>query len=73
MRPAWPRRLALAIALVALVALAHGGAWAQGGAATAAAIAALGPDLAAALPRATDDINELPDALDHDLERRPRS
>jgi hypothetical protein len=26
-----------------------------------------------ALPRATDDINELPDALDHDLERRPRS
>ena len=38
-----------------------------------AAIAALGPDLAAALPRATDDINELPDALDHDLERRPRS
>ncbi|MBK7071411.1 MAG: hypothetical protein IPH44_03820 [Myxococcales bacterium] len=48
-------------------------ALAQGGAATAAAIAALGPDLAAALPRATDDINELPDALDHDLERRPRS
>lgn len=48
-------------------------ALAGGGAATAAAIAALGPDLAAALPRAAEDINELPDALDHDLERRPRS
>lgn len=45
----------------------------QGGTATAAAVAALAPVLAAALPRATDDINELADALDHDLERRPRS
>ena len=35
--------------------------------------AALAPVLAAALPRATDDINELADALDHDLDRRPRS
>jgi putative membrane protein len=45
----------------------------QGGIATADAIAALAPVLAAALPRAADDLNELPDAIDHDLERRPRS
>ncbi len=45
----------------------------QGGIAAADAIAALAPVLAAALPRAADDLNELPDAIDHDLERRPRS
>ncbi|MBK9031513.1 MAG: hypothetical protein IPL61_09285 [Myxococcales bacterium] len=44
-----------------------------GGAATAAAVTAMGPALAAALPRAHDDVNELPDAVDHDLDRRPRS
>ncbi|MEZ4399342.1 MAG: hypothetical protein R3B06_04950 [Kofleriaceae bacterium] len=46
---------------------------AAGGVATAARIAALAPALALALPRADDDVNELPDALDHDLVRRPRS
>lgn len=45
----------------------------QGGIAAADAIAALAPVLAATLPRAADDLNELPDAIDHDLERRPRS
>lgn len=49
----------------------------RGGAATGAAVAALAPVLAAALPRGADDVNELADALDHDLDpdhvRRPRS
>jgi putative membrane protein len=44
-----------------------------GGPATAAAIADLAALLGAALPRAADDVNELPDAVDHDLARRPRS
>lgn len=38
-----------------------------GGLATAAAIRALAPLLTAAVPRGADDVNELPDAVDHDL------
>ena len=36
---------------------------AQGGEGTARALAALGPELAAALPRSADDVNELSDAI----------
>lgn len=46
---------------------------AAGGAATAAATATLGELLGPALPRRDDDVNELPDAVDHDITRRPRS
>ena len=45
----------------------------RGGVAAAEALTALAPIFAAAMPRAADDLNELPDAIDHDLERRPRS
>lgn len=48
------------------------GAMADGGAAVARALAALAPALAAAMPRRADDINELPDAIDSDLDRRRR-
>lgn len=43
-----------------------------GGAAVARALAGLGPLLAAAMPPRDGDINELPDAIDSDLERRRR-
>ena len=46
---------------------------ARGGAATAAEVAKLAALLGPALPRTEDDVNELPDAVDHDLVRRPRS
>ena len=46
---------------------------AGGGNATAAAVAALSPTLAAAMPRAADDVNELLDAIEHDVDRRPRT
>jgi uncharacterized membrane protein len=39
-----------------------------GGAAVARELARLAPALAAALPCRADDINELPDAIDSDLE-----
>jgi len=42
-------------------------ALAHGALATAKAIAALAPLLGKALPHTVDDVNELPDALDHDL------
>lgn len=41
-----------------------------GGAAVARELARLAPALAAAMPCRADDINELPDAIDSDLERR---
>lgn len=41
-----------------------------GGAAVATRLTEAAPELARALPRRTDDVNELPDALDSDLERR---
>lgn len=47
-------------------------AFPAGGAAVARALAELAPALAAALPRRTDDVNELPDAIDSDLERADR-
>lgn len=39
----------------------------KGGVATARAVAALAGVLGPGLPRAADDVNELPDAIDHDL------
>ena len=54
----WERRIEQAIA--------------HGGAATADAIRSIAPVLGAALPRAHDDRNELPDAVEHDVPRRPR-
>jgi putative membrane protein len=42
----------------------------EGGAAVAARLAAAAPELARAMPRRADDVNELPDALDSDLESR---
>jgi putative membrane protein len=44
----------------------------RGGAAVASVISALAPALARALPCRPDDINELPDAIDSDLERKRR-
>ena len=55
----WERRIEQAIA--------------RGGLATAEAIRALAPVLAVALPRVHDDRNELPDAVEHDVHRRPRT
>lgn len=43
-----------------------------GGVAVARALAALGADMAAAMPRRDGDLNELPDALDSDLPAPPR-
>lgn len=43
-----------------------------GGAAVARELAQLAPAFAAVMPRRGDDINELPDALDSDLERADR-
>jgi putative membrane protein len=45
----------------------------DGGIATAAAIAAIGPTFAGALPRQEADMNEIPDSILHDIDRRPRS
>lgn len=42
----------------------------RGGAAVATVLEAFAPELAKALPRRGDDINELPDAIDSDLEQR---
>ncbi len=42
----------------------------RGGAAVAAALARLAPRLGTVLPRAHDDVNELPDAIDSDLATR---
>jgi putative membrane protein len=39
----------------------------EGGAAVGKALAAFAPELAQAMPRSDDDVNELPDALDSDL------
>jgi putative membrane protein len=39
----------------------------EGGAAVGKALAAFAPELARAMPRGDDDVNELPDALDSDL------
>jgi uncharacterized membrane protein len=55
----WERRIEQAIA--------------HGGSATADAIRSIAPVFGAALPRASDDHNELPDAVAHDLHRRPRT
>jgi putative membrane protein len=55
----WERRIAAAIG--------------RGGPATAEAIRGITPVLEAALPRTADDRNELPDAVAHDVHRRPRS
>jgi len=44
----------------------------DGGAAVARELGRLAPALAAALPRRADDVNELPDAVDSDLERGER-
>jgi putative membrane protein len=41
----------------------------RGGAAVAHELEQLAPALGAAVPRRTDDVNELPDAIDSDLER----
>jgi putative membrane protein len=41
---------------------------AQGGVATADAVARLAPIFAASIPRSTNDVNELVDALDHDID-----
>lgn len=45
----------------------------RGGVATADAVSAMVSTFAAAMPRAHDDINELQDAVEHDIDRRPRS
>ena len=45
----------------------------RGGLATAEAVSAMALTFAAAMPRAHDDINELPDELEHDIDRRPRT
>jgi putative membrane protein len=44
----------------------------RGGAAVARELAQLAPALAAAMPRRDDDRNELPDAIDSDLDRHDR-
>jgi uncharacterized membrane protein len=41
---------------------------ADGGAAVARALERLAPELAVAMPRRADDINELPDAIDSDID-----
>ena len=43
-----------------------------GGAAVARQLERFAPALAAAMPRRDDDVNELPDAIDSDLERAQR-
>jgi putative membrane protein len=45
----------------------------HGGAAAAAAVAAMAPTFADAVPRDRDDVNELHDAIEHDIDRRPRA
>jgi putative membrane protein len=45
----------------------------SGGVATADAVAAMAPAFAAAFPRGGDDVNELQDAIEHDIDRRPRT
>ena len=45
----------------------------RGGVATASAIAEMTETFARALPRQDDDVDELPDAILHDIDRRPRS
>jgi putative membrane protein len=50
-----------------------GDAIGRGGVATADAVAAMAHAFAAALPRAADDVNELQDAIEHDIDRRPRT
>jgi len=47
-------------------------AMAGGGAAVARELERLAPALAGAMPRRADDINELPDAIDSDLDRQDR-
>ncbi len=47
-------------------------AMAEGGAAVARELEQLAPAMAAAMPRRADDINELPDAIDSDLDRHER-
>ena len=47
-------------------------AMADGGSAGARELERLAPALAAAMPRRADDINELPDAIDSDLDRHDR-
>jgi putative membrane protein len=47
-------------------------AMADGGAAVARELARLAPALATAIPHRDDDINELPDVIDSDLDRRDR-
>jgi uncharacterized membrane protein len=50
-----------------------GAAISRGGVATADAIAGMAPTLARAMPRLTDDQNELTDAVEFAVDRRPRS
>ena len=50
-----------------------GRAIARGGVATAEAIASISATLATALPRSATDVNELHDAIEHDIDRRPRT
>lgn len=50
-----------------------GAAIARGGVATAEAIGSISSILATALPRAANDVNELHDAIEHDIDRRPRT
>jgi len=45
----------------------------HGGTAAADAVAAMAPAFAEALPRSRDDVNELDDAIAHDIDRRPRA
>src|SRR4051812_1814912 len=45
----------------------------DGGAAVARQLERFAPALAAAMPRRDDDVNELPDAIDSDLERAERA
>jgi putative membrane protein len=56
---AWEREISAAIA--------------RGGVATAEAVASISAALAEALPRSATDANELHDAIDHDIDRRPRT
>jgi putative membrane protein len=64
--------LAQAIAADALVTLERelSARMREGGAAVGKTLAAFAPELATAMPRSDDDINELPDALDSDLRAR---
>ena len=56
---AWEEQIGLAIA--------------RGGVATAEAVASISATFAAALPRTASDVNELHDAVEHDVDRRPRT